>query len=181
MLTQLRLDHANMARLLHVLQLKHKTLAAGERPNFQLIREVVDYILDYMEGFTLPLERICSDELLERVPSARELTCQLNADYQDLRERLLRFSQDVDRVLMDAVMPMDVFADDLKAYLEAHRAYLRNEREELFPLIREHLDEEDLERLSTLLPEEASAKLEQLQQAYPELYAEFRATPEPAI
>ncbi|MGO1431997.1 MAG: hemerythrin domain-containing protein, partial [Halomonas sp.] len=41
MLNQLRLDHANMARLLHVLQLKQKTLAVGERPNFQLMREVV--------------------------------------------------------------------------------------------------------------------------------------------
>ena len=51
MLKQLRRDHANMARILHVLQLKQKTLAQGERPNFQLVREVVDYILDYMAGF----------------------------------------------------------------------------------------------------------------------------------
>ena len=68
MLTQLRQDHANMARLLHVLQLKHKTLADGERPNFRLIREVVDYILDYMSGFTIPLERICRERI-----SAQEL------------------------------------------------------------------------------------------------------------
>ena len=35
-----------MPRLLHVLQLKQKTLAEGERPDFRMMREVVNYILD---------------------------------------------------------------------------------------------------------------------------------------
>ncbi|EPC02517.1 hypothetical protein L861_09240 [Litchfieldella anticariensis FP35 = DSM 16096] len=181
MLTQLRLDHANMARLLHVLQLKQKTLAAGERPDFQLIREVVDYILDYMDDFTVPLERICSEQLLAKAPQAGELSSRLSSDYRALHERLMRLSQDLDMILMDAVVPMDRFADDLKAYLDAHRAYLRDEREELFPLIREYFDDADLERLAEALPEGAATKLEYLQESYPELYAELRSTPEPVV
>ena len=66
MLNQLRQDHANMARLLHVLSLKHRTLDEGERPNFQLVREVVDFILDYMSGFTVPLERMRSFRMCSR-------------------------------------------------------------------------------------------------------------------
>lgn len=178
MLTQLRQDHANMARLLHVLQLKHKTLAAGERPDFQLIREVVDYILDYMEDFTVPLERICSEQLAVSVPGASDLSGQLSVDYGAVRERLQRLSQDIDMILMDAVIPMDRFADDLKAYLDTHRAYLRDEYERLFPLIGEHFDDADLQRLASLLPDGATARLEYLQASYPELYAEFRAPPE---
>ncbi|MFC3391866.1 hemerythrin domain-containing protein [Aidingimonas halophila] len=180
MLTQLRLDHANMARLLHVLQLKHKTLAAGERPDFQLVREVVDYILDYMDDFTVPLERICSEQLSARVPQSMDLSRQLAEDYKALHERLMRLSQDIDMILMDAVIPMDRFADDLKAYLEAHRAYLRDERESLFPLIQEYFDDDDLQRLADAMPEGAAEKLEQLQDAYPQLYAELSAAPEPA-
>lgn len=179
MLTQLRQDHANMARLLHVLALKHKTLDHGERPDFHLIREVVDFILDYMTGFTVPLERICSEQLLTKVPEANELGCRLAEDYLALNERLARLSQDIDMILMDAVVPMDRFADDLKAYLEAHRAYLRAEREELFPLMREHLDEQELKVLADSLPEGAQAELERLQSAYPELYSEFRNAPSP--
>lgn len=179
MLTQLRQDHANMARLLHVLQLKHKTLADGERPNFRLIREVVDYILDYMNGFTAPLERICSEQLANKAPDAEELSERLTRDYQHLHEQLMRLSQDLDMILMDGVMPMDKFADDLKAYLESHRAYLRAEREELFPLIREHFDEDDLERLAKAMPAQAEAELARLQEAYPELYTEFRDAPSP--
>ncbi len=85
MLNQLRQDHANMARMLHVLQLKQKTLADGERPNFQLVREVVDYILDYMDGFTSPLEEICSERLRERDPQCGEVTERLSRDYRALR------------------------------------------------------------------------------------------------
>lgn len=178
MLTQLRRDHANMARLLHVLQLKQKTLAAGERPDFQLMREVVDYILAYMNEFTVPLERICSEQLLVKAPQAAELSCRLASDYRALHERLMCLSQDLDMILMDAVVPMDRFADDLRAYLDAHRAYLREEREELFPLIREHFDDNDLQRLAAALPDGAARKLEYLQDAYPELYAELRGAPE---
>lgn len=179
MLTQLRRDHANMARLLHVLSLKHKTLDAGERPDFQVIREVVDFILDYMSGFTVPLERICGERLAAKVPEASELSCRLANDYHDLNERLKRLSQDLDMILMDAVVPMDRFADDLKAYLDSHRAYLRAEREELFPLIREYFDDDDLDSLAKALPEGAEAELNRLQEAYPELYAEFRDAPSP--
>jgi hemerythrin-like domain-containing protein len=180
MLTQLRQDHANMARLLHVLQLKQKALADGDRPNFQLVREVVDYILDYMEDFTVPLERVCSDRLQALAPECKALTERLSSDYQALRQRLMRLSNDIDMILMDAVIPMDRFAEDLKAYLDAHRTYLRDERELLFPLIGEYFDDSDLELLAQTLPEGAAAKLERLQEAYPELYAELRETPEPA-
>ncbi|PMR75559.1 hemerythrin domain-containing protein [Billgrantia endophytica] len=180
MLTQLRQDHANMARMLHVLQLKQKALAAGERPNFKLVREVVDYILDYMEGFTVPLERICTERLRALAPESHELTERLSNDYQALRQRLLRLSNDIDMILMDAVVPMDRFAEDLRAYLDAHRGYLRDERELLFPLLRERFDDKELELLAAELPEGAAEQLLRLQEAYPELYAELReAAPEP--
>lgn len=179
MLTQLRRDHANMARLLHVLSLKHKTLDAGERPDFQLMREVVDFILDYMSGFTIPLERVCGEHLVAKAPEAGDLSHRLASDYHDLNERLKRLSQDLDMILMDAVLPMDRFAADLKAYLDSHRAYLRAEREELFPLISVHFDDDDLKRLAESLPEGAEAELNRLQEAYPELYGEFRDAPSP--
>lgn len=179
MLTQLRQDHANMARMLHVLQLKQKTLATGERPNFQLVREVVDYILDYQEGFTQPLEKVCTERLTELDPSSHEVTERLAQDYRALQSRLKRLSNDLDMILMDAVVPMDRFAEDLRAYLDSHRAYLRDERELLFPLIRENFNDEDLKALAAALPEGAQAQLERLQEAYPELYAELRDAPDP--
>ena len=179
MLKQLRQDHANMARMLHVLQLKQKSLACGERPNFQLVREVVDYILDYQEGFTQPLEKVCTERLKELDPSSVEVTERLSRDYRSLKSRLKRLSNDLDMILMDAVVPMDRFAEDLKSYLESHRAYLRDERELLFPLIQKNFNDQDLEALAAALPEGAQAQLERLQEAYPELDAELRDAPEP--
>lgn len=181
MLNQLRLDHANMARLLHVLQLKQKTLTLGERPNFKLMREVVDYILSYMDGFAAPLERVCVERLQTKAPEHLALTEQMASDYRELKPRLLRLSDDIDMILMDNVLPMDRFAEDLKDYLEAHRAYLRHEREGLFPLIDEHFSPEDMEELRQALPEGAEKELERLQEAYPELYAELRGADVPAV
>ncbi|MCB8887621.1 hemerythrin domain-containing protein [Vreelandella malpeensis] len=181
MLTQLRLDHANMARMLHVLQLKQKTLAQGERPNFKLMREVVDYILSYMDDFATPLERICVERLETRAQEELPLMEKMAEDYRALKPTLARLSDDIDTILMDNVLPMDRFAEDLSAYLEAHRTYLRHEREGLFPLIDKHFSAEDMEELRQALPEKAEQELERLQLAYPELYAELRDADVPEV
>ncbi|MGY4877971.1 hemerythrin domain-containing protein [Vreelandella aquamarina] len=181
MLNQLRLDHANMARMLHVLQLKHKTLEQGERPNFQLMREVVDYILAYMEGFTAPLERVFVERLEAKVPDQVSEIENMLDDYRKLKPRLEKLSSDIDTVLMDMVVPMDRLADDLKAYLDAHRAYLRQEREALFPLVDQHFGEDDIDALREALPEGAEKELERLQQSYPELYAELKGADVPVV
>ena len=181
MLNQLRLDHANMARMLHVLQLKQKKLEKGERPNFQLMREVVDYILAYMEDFTAPLERVFIECLQAKAPDQVSQVENMLSDYRKLKPRLEQLSSDIDIVLMDMVLTMDRFAEDLKQYLAAHRAYLRQEREVLFPLVEKHFDEEDLEALRQALPEGAEKELGRLQEAYPELYAELKGAEIPAI
>lgn len=181
MLNQLRRDHANMARMLHVLQLKYKTLAQGERPNFQLMREVVDYILSYMDGFAAPLERICVERLQDKTSEQLPLMAQMANDYRQLKPCLVQLSNDIDMILMDNILPMDRFADDLKSYLDAHRSYLRHEREGLFPLIDQYFSPEDMEELREALPAGAETELERLQLAYPELYAEFSGAEVPTL
>ena len=178
-LNQLRRDHANMARLLHVLLARHKSLEQGERPDFHLIREVVDYILEYMDGFIMPLERLYSEHLLAKAPDAEALSHRMAEDYQALRKRLNLLSGTLDMILMDNVVPMDRFIDDLKTYLDAHNAYLKVEREQLFPFLREHLTDAEQEDLLKMLPDGSQANLSRLREDHPELYAEFRAAPSP--
>lgn len=178
-LNKLRRDHANMARLLHVLLLRHKALEQGERPDFHLIREVVDYILDYMDGFIMPLERLYSEHLLAREPEAEALSQRLAVDYQALRKRLDLLSETLDMILLDAVVPMERFAEDLKIYLDAHLIYLRAEREQLFPFLREQLTDAQQRALLEMLPGSAQANLSRLREDHPELYAEFKAAPSP--
>ena len=178
-LNQLRRDHANMAKLLHILLLRHKTLEEGERPDFHLIREVVDYILDYMDGFIMPLEQLYSEQMLAREPKAEALSRQLTDEYQALRERLNLLSETINTILLDGVVPMEHFIADLKAYLDAHLAYLHAEREQLFPFLREHLTEAEQNSLLKMLPSGAQENLSRLREDFPELYAEFKTAPSP--
>ncbi len=176
-INQLRRDHANMARLLYVLTLRQETLAQGERPDFHLIREVVDYILDYMTGFIKPLERLYSEHLPDRELEDDTVSRRLANEYESLRVQLNLLSTTVDMILMDAVVPMDRFADDLKAYIDAHRAYLRAEREELLPFFRENLTAEERASILKMMPETDHTNLSRLKEAYPQLYAEFKEAP----
>lgn len=178
-LNKVRRDHANMARLLYILVLRHQSLADGERPDFHLMRDIVDYILDYMNGFIKPLERLYSEHQAAREFKAGKEGQQLAEYYQHLRERLNLLSENIDMILKDVVVPMDRFADDLKAYLDAHQEYLRAERELLFPFFREHLTEEEQQDLLKLLPDGAQENLARLREDYPQLYREFKEAPSP--
>lgn len=176
-INQLRRDHANMARLLYVLTLRHETLAQGQRPDFHLIREVVDYILDYMNNFIKPLERLYSEHLPDRELETDSVSRRLANDYEALREQLNLLSTTVDMILMDAVVPMERFAEDLNDYIEAHRAYLRAEREELLPFFRENLTAEQRESILKMMPDTDHTQLSRLKEAYPQLYTEFKESP----
>ncbi|WP_017429893.1 hemerythrin domain-containing protein [Vreelandella jeotgali] len=181
MLKQLSLDHANMARMLHVLDLKYRILQQGERPNFHLMREVVDYILAYMEEFAVSLEQGFVERLKTYLPEQADMADQMLADYRKLRPRLEDLSDDIDRVLMDNVLPMDRFAADLKEYLEEHRRYLQQERRELFPLLEQRFDEKDTEAFAQAMPDNADKVVERLQEAYPELCAELEEADVPPL
>ncbi len=176
---QVRRNHANMARLLHVLFLRHKTLEQGERPDFHLMREVVDYTLDYINGFITPLERLYSEYLFAREAGAEVLRSRLAENHQALRVHLDLLSENLDIILMDTMVPMERITADLKAYLDAHRDYLRAEREQLFPFFREHLTDEEQKSLLNMLPSGAQANLSRLREDYPQLYTEFKGAPSP--
>lgn len=173
-LTQLRQDHAQMARLLHVLSLQHRYLITGSRPNFRLMREACDYIQSYMDEYIIPLEALCGDRLAERNADAGQRLCALALEYRELRHRLKDLNGDLDSILMDAVVPMDVFSERLKEYLDAHRHYLTRERAHLFPLLDASFNEREYLELREALPIQARTRLLRLQADYPELYAEFR-------
>lgn len=180
-LNQLRQDHANMAGMLHVLKLKQKVLVDGERPDFRLVREVVDYILDYMEGFSQLLDDVFAQLVHDKVPEANSTSKLLAEHYRELKAQLVRLSSDLDMILMDGVMPMGRFAADLDGYLDAHQSYLKEEREHLMPLMDEYFDDQDLERFAAELPEGAADQFEQLKAAYPELENDLRDVAPPSM
>lgn len=180
-LNQLRQDHVNMAGMLHVLKLKQKVLVDGERPDFRLVREVVDYILDYMDGFSKLLDEVFARLVHDKVPEADSTSTLLADHYRELKKQLMRLSSDLDMILMDGVMPMDRFAADLDGYLEMHQSYLREEREHLVPLMRDHFDDKDMEHFAAALPEGAANQFEQLKKAYPALEEELRGVEPPAM
>ncbi|MFC0268317.1 hemerythrin domain-containing protein [Kushneria aurantia] len=173
-LNQLRQDHARMVRLLHVLSLQHRRLVTGNRPDFRLMREACDYIGAYLDDYLMPLEMLCGNRLAERGADSGQRICEMAGESRALRQRLVELEGDLESILMDAVIPMALFTERLAGYLDAHRHYLRQERDHLFPLLDAGLDEQEYAELRDALPIQARTRFARLQQDYPELYAEFR-------
>ena len=62
-LRTLREDHRNMGRLLDVLESQIEVFRRGDKPDYEILTETVDYCLNYPERFHHPLE----DQIFRRI------------------------------------------------------------------------------------------------------------------
>lgn len=61
MLARLMHDHKHIGILLKILKTKHIKLAAGEGINYNLVRDIVEYMQSYAEHSHHPLEEVISE------------------------------------------------------------------------------------------------------------------------
>ena len=64
-------DHVVFARLLDLFESQVEAFHAGERPNYELMTEIVDYLRQYGDRFHHPREEVAFERLVERDPGMR--------------------------------------------------------------------------------------------------------------
>src|SRR5262250_2873389 len=108
-LPRLRQDHANLQRLLVILNRQIAVLDRRERPDWDIIEGVVEYLLTYPDLRHHPLE----DQMLRRLqakdPSAAEPFLGLYAEHREQSQALRRIAAATQQVLQDASMAWQAY------------------------------------------------------------------------
>jgi hemerythrin-like domain-containing protein len=143
MLASVHEDHVNIARLLRVLE--HKlALIRGEKPvKYKLIADIISYMSHYADKYHHPKEDLIYDYYMKYRVVDGELPNRLICEHQELRELTEDLSDVLDLILLDAVMPLDVFSDKLERYIKAQWDHLNFEENEVFPVLRAQLTADD--------------------------------------
>lgn len=116
-------DHINLARLLHGLEEEIDLFRRGHVPDYDLIGDILDYMLDYPNACHHPIEDRLYRRLRERDPAMAESLDDLEKDHTALAERVRRFTVAVHNVRDDAQVPRDWFlalAEDLILFWRQH-------------------------------------------------------------
>ncbi len=136
-------DHANVARLLELLESEILAIEVGKTPDYPLLQDIMRYMTQYPDRFHHPKEDLIFVQLLKRDPGAR-------ADVDDLLEEHITIGlagQDFDRLLRTSAADSVEVREQLRtagfAYTRALREHMLKEERKLFPLAKVVLTKED--------------------------------------
>lgn len=151
-------DHRNISRLLKLLS-KKLTAIENEKPvNYNLIKDTVDYLQVYAEKYHHPKEDLIYHYYVEHYPDA-EGVANLDDEHQALAALTAEFADTVDMILMDAVVPLDLFAEKLNRFVGCQKAHLELEERTILPVLEHTLTPEDWTVLQSQWEEEENDPL----------------------
>ncbi|WCE30210.1 hemerythrin domain-containing protein [Vibrio sp. SCSIO 43137] len=149
MLEQIHREHGYMVRLLAILRKKWHCIKEEEPINYSLVREIVDYLSSHSETVHHPKEDILYRHFSEQYPDSGQVK-NLEQEHILLSRKTKEFLLTVDMILQDAVVPLDVFADQLEQFILAQKQHLDLEEREILPLIKKAFTTEDWQKVESL-------------------------------
>lgn len=139
----IRQDHVNLAKLLNAVERQLALFDKGETPDYDIIRGVADYCLNYPDLYHHPKEDIIFQHLRRRDPLVVQQVGNLDAEHQALAALTRHFADAVHNVLRDAEVSREAFDKAARGFLDTYRAHMRKEEEVFLPAAERALDDAD--------------------------------------
>ncbi len=144
-------DHANMTKMLDALERQLQVFDAGEAPDYDIVRGVVDYCLDYPDLYHHPKEDLVFERLKAVDPEAAAEVGDLPGAHAELAALARRFRDAVEAVLGDLEVPRGPFDQTLRAFIDATRQHMIMEERAFLPAARRALSAAELAEIDARL------------------------------
>ncbi|MCG8358397.1 MAG: hemerythrin domain-containing protein [Kiloniellales bacterium] len=152
-LSVLRRDHANMSKLLDVLDQQLAIFDAAGSPDYDVVQGIVEYSAEYPGLYHHPVEDAVYRKLQERNPAAAQEIGDQMAEHEILASLVQKLSDAVGKILLEAEIPRDSFDRVAREFLVFYRHHIAQEEAVFFPAAEEHLAPEDWEEIAALILE----------------------------
>lgn len=149
MLARLMNDHKHIAILLRVLKTKYAKLANGDAINFNVVRDIVEYMQSYTEHSHHPLEEVVCEFYWNKLGQPRP-DDRLVQEHQKLTQATASLMTMLNLILSDVVVSREELISDLEAYVKMQQSHIEYEENEVFPRWSEGLDAQDWQTIKSL-------------------------------
>lgn len=136
-------EHRNIKKLLHVLQQELDVFDHSHSPDYEILRALIEYFLDYPEGYHHPKEDILFEKLKLRDPALAKRVGDVEDEHEIETKRLEKFAQAVDDVLAGREILRQNFHNIVHDFIEHQRKHMDKEELMLFPAALGALKPED--------------------------------------
>jgi hemerythrin-like domain-containing protein len=148
MIERIRREHGYMTRLLAILRNQYQRLQNEESVDYRLVKEIVDYLSSHSEAIHHPKEDLVYHYYVAKYGDDKHIT-DLSADHVVLSEKTHYFLDIIEMILKDAIVPQEVFMEQLAEFITSQKQHLDLEEREILPLVKKTFVEEDWQYLDT--------------------------------
>jgi len=126
-------EHRNIESLLHVLERELAVFNRGDRPDYEVVRAVIDYFKDYPDLCHHPREEMVFEKLKMRDPMVVAKIGDLEVAHREGARRLRRVAEAVEAVLKDQELLRQTVDDIIRDFIDHQREHVAMEESLFFP------------------------------------------------
>ena len=136
-------DHANVAKLLELLESEILAIEVGKTPDYPLLQDIMRYMTQYPDRFHHPKEDLIFAQVLKREPGARDDVEDLLAEHISIGLAGQEFNRLLCTSAVDSVDVREQLGTSGFAYIRALREHMLKEERKLFALAKVIFTKED--------------------------------------
>ena len=139
----LKRDHANIAKLLEILESEILAIEVGKTPDYPLLQDIMRYIAQHADRFHHPKEDLIFAQLLRRDSGVRADVEELIEEHVSIGLAGREFNRFLRTSVVDSVDVREQLGTLGYAYIRALREHMLKEERMLFALAKEIFTKED--------------------------------------
>lgn len=146
-----REEHARFAKLLDTLEAQLDRFHRAERPDYQLMLDVMRYMRHYPDTTHHPREDLAFVKVSEREPRSGRMVAELLKEHKDIEESGEKLVEMLEGVLDEAILSRQAVEAPGREYIKRLRGHMHSE-EVLFPFVQMWLGAEDWVEIDRKVP-----------------------------
>jgi hemerythrin-like domain-containing protein len=151
---ELHADHLNLVKIIQLLKRQYETMRKDETPDFNLMLDIMDYIHSYPDYIHHPRENVVFKVYLEHHTEMQDKIKALMEEHLEIAEATRDLYDAIDGILNDSLVDKEELETQIGAFLKQQMRHMDSEEAEVFPMLRNTLNEQDLQRIDAELPAE---------------------------
>jgi hemerythrin-like domain-containing protein len=144
-------EHKNFGKLLDLLGSQLQRFHQGQRPNYELMQDIMYYMTRYSDHFHHPKEDLIFNKLLEHEASIRPIVGDLLAQHRTIVELGVNLYREISAIVSEAILARTTITESCQGYIDGMRHHMSIEEEQLFPLADTLLLEEDWTEINAVM------------------------------
>lgn len=147
-----RTEHAYFSRLLALLRRELDAFHNGERPNYELMLDIIGYLREYSDELHHPREDVAFARMQPRCPELKLVLARLEQEHRAIARAGEALRKELEAALDGAVLPRDEIEMAAATYLVYYGNHIAKEDEDVLPRAGEVLEPADWAAVRDAVP-----------------------------